>query len=442
MGNLVSYDLEDSIASLTMDDGKVNALSLEMLGQLNGALDRAASTRRSRHRAHRPGGRLLGRLRPEGASGRGHRRAGHAPRRLRAGRTPPVVPDAGTHRLQWTRGGHGRLPLVVGRLPHWHRRRIPDHRQRGGHRTDHAPGGDRDLPATARPRPFQPGGHPGRGVLTRRGSHRRGLGPRRATARTPNPHESRGRPARHARCPLPTRRPSGAPGPRPSGPSGRPSRPTMPRSALLVDQRLVAGRGARQPAAGCLRRAVVDGHDEKACPVQAALWDASRRTVVVGEPGPGPHASSSFAARPAPATSPARTAGGLDVGRRQSDPVSARKVLDPVRLGGRGSSGSGCSSTRLFIDLGRPNGTVPSGSRAARCRGRLRRQTNRAIATANGKGGHSCPGCPRWHTQVGRGRERVGGPAPGNCRVPSCWTGRGPTDGGVSLYTRPGVPTA
>jgi enoyl-CoA hydratase len=42
MGTLVSYELEDSIASLTMDDGKVNALSLEMLGQLNGALDRAA----------------------------------------------------------------------------------------------------------------------------------------------------------------------------------------------------------------------------------------------------------------------------------------------------------------------------------------------------------------------------------------------------------------
>ena len=43
MGHLVSYELEDSIASLTMDDGKVNALSLEMLGQLKGALDRAAS---------------------------------------------------------------------------------------------------------------------------------------------------------------------------------------------------------------------------------------------------------------------------------------------------------------------------------------------------------------------------------------------------------------
>ncbi len=43
MGTLVSYRLEDSIATLSMDDGKVNALSLSMLTELNGALDRAST---------------------------------------------------------------------------------------------------------------------------------------------------------------------------------------------------------------------------------------------------------------------------------------------------------------------------------------------------------------------------------------------------------------
>jgi enoyl-CoA hydratase len=41
MGKPVSYQLEDSVATITMDDGKVNALSLEMLTELDAALDRA-----------------------------------------------------------------------------------------------------------------------------------------------------------------------------------------------------------------------------------------------------------------------------------------------------------------------------------------------------------------------------------------------------------------
>jgi enoyl-CoA hydratase len=43
MGTLVSYQLEGTIATITMDDGKVNALSLRMLAELNTALDRAAA---------------------------------------------------------------------------------------------------------------------------------------------------------------------------------------------------------------------------------------------------------------------------------------------------------------------------------------------------------------------------------------------------------------
>jgi len=39
--SLVSYRLEGSTATIQMDDGKVNALSLRMFDELNGALDRA-----------------------------------------------------------------------------------------------------------------------------------------------------------------------------------------------------------------------------------------------------------------------------------------------------------------------------------------------------------------------------------------------------------------
>jgi len=41
MDSLVSYDLADGVATLTMDDGKVNAISPAMVTALNAALDRA-----------------------------------------------------------------------------------------------------------------------------------------------------------------------------------------------------------------------------------------------------------------------------------------------------------------------------------------------------------------------------------------------------------------
>ncbi len=41
MNDIVTYLLEDSIATITMDDGKVNALSLPMFSELNAAFDRA-----------------------------------------------------------------------------------------------------------------------------------------------------------------------------------------------------------------------------------------------------------------------------------------------------------------------------------------------------------------------------------------------------------------
>lgn len=43
MTTRVTYELVDSIATITMDDGKVNALSLDMLSEINAALDRAVT---------------------------------------------------------------------------------------------------------------------------------------------------------------------------------------------------------------------------------------------------------------------------------------------------------------------------------------------------------------------------------------------------------------
>jgi enoyl-CoA hydratase len=43
MANLVGYDLDGRIATVTLDDGKVNALSIPMLTELHAALDQATS---------------------------------------------------------------------------------------------------------------------------------------------------------------------------------------------------------------------------------------------------------------------------------------------------------------------------------------------------------------------------------------------------------------
>jgi enoyl-CoA hydratase len=45
MGTLVTYRPDDAVAAITMDDGKVNVLSLAMLTELDAALDRAEADR-------------------------------------------------------------------------------------------------------------------------------------------------------------------------------------------------------------------------------------------------------------------------------------------------------------------------------------------------------------------------------------------------------------
>lgn len=55
MQELVSYQLVDGIATVTMDDGKANVMSLRMLQALNGALDRAHADRATVVLTGRPG---------------------------------------------------------------------------------------------------------------------------------------------------------------------------------------------------------------------------------------------------------------------------------------------------------------------------------------------------------------------------------------------------
>jgi enoyl-CoA hydratase len=43
MGDLVSYQLTEGVATIVMDDGKVNVLSPAMIAAVNGALDQATS---------------------------------------------------------------------------------------------------------------------------------------------------------------------------------------------------------------------------------------------------------------------------------------------------------------------------------------------------------------------------------------------------------------
>jgi len=45
MSDLVTYRLEDAVATVTMDDGKVNVMSTAMLRALDAAFDRAQAGR-------------------------------------------------------------------------------------------------------------------------------------------------------------------------------------------------------------------------------------------------------------------------------------------------------------------------------------------------------------------------------------------------------------
>jgi enoyl-CoA hydratase len=55
MGTLAAYRLEGAVATITLDDGKVNVMSPRMLADINAALDRAAADRAAIVLTGRPG---------------------------------------------------------------------------------------------------------------------------------------------------------------------------------------------------------------------------------------------------------------------------------------------------------------------------------------------------------------------------------------------------
>ena len=82
MDSLVSYDMTDGVATLVMDDGKVNVLSLGMLAAIHEALDKAVADRAAVVLAGRTGvfsaGFDLGTLRAGGPDGVAMGRGGFA----------------------------------------------------------------------------------------------------------------------------------------------------------------------------------------------------------------------------------------------------------------------------------------------------------------------------------------------------------------------------
>ncbi len=82
MGNPVSYDVAEGVATVVMDDGKVNVLSLRMLGAIHEALDQATADRAAVVLAGRTGvfsaGFDLGTLRAGGPDGVAMGRGGFA----------------------------------------------------------------------------------------------------------------------------------------------------------------------------------------------------------------------------------------------------------------------------------------------------------------------------------------------------------------------------
>ena len=97
---MVGYEFHDSVATITMDDGKVNALSVRMLGALGEALDRAETDRAIVVLAGRPGifsaGFDLQTLRAGGADGVQMLKAGfELAERLLSFPTPVVVVCSG-----------------------------------------------------------------------------------------------------------------------------------------------------------------------------------------------------------------------------------------------------------------------------------------------------------------------------------------------------------
>jgi enoyl-CoA hydratase len=166
MGKLVAYRLDDSIATITMDDGKVNVLSPMMLAELNVALDRALADRAVVVLTGREGifsaGFDLSVLRSGGPETPAMLGAGFLlAERILSFPTPVIIACNG-HAIAM-----GVFLLLSGdyRFGAAGAHKITS--QRGSHRPPDPAHRRRDLPAAAGAGPFQQGRDPGRGLLAR-----------------------------------------------------------------------------------------------------------------------------------------------------------------------------------------------------------------------------------------------------------------------------------
>ena len=157
MTELASYELEGSIATITMDDGKVNAFSIPMLKALHTAFDRA----------ERDGAIVV-------LTGRENYFSAGFDLKVFAGgevdqviemltlgatlcRADPVLPYSYSHCLQWPRGGGWVLHAARGGSSHRNRGPLSDRPQRGQDRPNRPLVRDRArAPASTRPISIEP----------------------------------------------------------------------------------------------------------------------------------------------------------------------------------------------------------------------------------------------------------------------------------------------
>ena len=115
MTSTVGYELNDSVATISMDDGKVNVLGPDMQTAINEALDRAekdsakAVVLAGNERVF-SGGFDLAVFQSGDAEGG----AGHAGRRLRTVTALPDVPGPGDHGGDGFGDRDGLVPAAVG----------------------------------------------------------------------------------------------------------------------------------------------------------------------------------------------------------------------------------------------------------------------------------------------------------------------------------------
>ena len=142
---LVTYRLDGAVATITMDDGRVNALASPMLEELNAGLDRAEADAMVVVLAGRTGvfsaGFDLSVLMGGGPDALAMLRGGfELAHRLLSFPKPVLIACTG-HAIAM-----GSFLLLVGRPPDRHRRRLQDQLERSSDRADDAVGHDRDLP--------------------------------------------------------------------------------------------------------------------------------------------------------------------------------------------------------------------------------------------------------------------------------------------------------